>query len=52
IGLKIGKKDVTSNDPAANVDARVVEVKIRLAPADSLRVASLTNMQMQVMINI
>ena len=53
IGLQIGKKDVTSNfDPAADVDARVVEVKIRLAPADSLLVASLTNMQVQVMIHI
>ncbi|MBV8887748.1 MAG: ABC exporter membrane fusion protein [Chroococcidiopsidaceae cyanobacterium CP_BM_RX_35] len=52
IGLKIGKKDMTSNDPAVDIDARVVEVKIRLAPADSLRVARLTNMQMQVMIHI
>lgn len=50
IGLKIGKKDVMNNDPAADVDARVVEVKIRLTPADSLRVASFTNMQMRVMI--
>ncbi len=43
IGLQIGKKDVLSTDPAAAVDARVVEVKIRLSPEDSKRVASLTN---------
>ncbi len=52
IGLQIGKKDVLNTDPSADVDARVVEVKIRLDPADSLRVAGLTNMKMRVVINI
>lgn len=42
IGLKIGKKDVLSTDPAADTDARVVEVNIRLNPEDSKRVAGLT----------
>jgi HlyD family secretion protein len=42
VGLQIGKKDVLSTDPAAAVDARVVEVKIRLNPEDSKRVAGLT----------
>ncbi|HEY9744097.1 MAG TPA: HlyD family efflux transporter periplasmic adaptor subunit [Coleofasciculaceae cyanobacterium] len=42
IGLQIGKKDVLSTDPAAAVDARVVEVKVRLNPKDSKRVAGLT----------
>jgi len=51
IGLQIGKKDVLNTDPSADVDARVVEVKIRLDPADSLRVAGLTNMKMRVVIN-
>jgi len=52
IGLQVGKKDVLDNDPAADADARVVEVKIRLDSADSLRVASLTNMKMRVFIQI
>ena len=52
IGLKIGKKDTVNKDPAADVDARVVDVKVRLAPTDSLQVANLTNMQMQVRIHI
>jgi len=52
IGLQIGKKDVLNTDPSADVDARVVEVKIRLDPADSLRVASLSNMKMIATINI
>ena len=48
VGLKIGKNDVTSTDPAANTDTRVVEVKIRLL--NSRPVANLTNLQVQVVI--
>jgi HlyD family secretion protein len=48
VGLKIGKNDVTNTDPAANTDTRVVEVKIRLL--NSRSVASLTNLQVQVVI--
>ena len=43
IGLKIGKQDVLDTDPAADVDSRVVEVKIRLDPESSDRVSYLTN---------
>ncbi len=43
IGRKIGKKDVLNNDPAADVDARVIEVKISLSEQDTQRVAGLTN---------
>jgi HlyD family secretion protein len=49
IGLKVGKNDVLNTDPAAATDARVVEVKIRLG--DSRKVASLTNLQVDVMIH-
>ncbi|PNW59349.1 UNVERIFIED_CONTAM: ABC transporter permease, partial [Euhalothece sp. KZN 001] len=42
IGLKIGKKDVLSSDPAANVDVRVIEVEIELSPASSQVVKGLT----------
>ncbi len=52
IGLKIGKKDVLSTDPAAAVDARVVEVKIRLDANDSKKVAGLTNSNVIVKINL
>jgi len=48
IGLKIGKRDVLNTDPAADTDARVVEVHIRLD--DSARVAALTNLQVEVFI--
>nr|MDJ0649963.1 HlyD family efflux transporter periplasmic adaptor subunit [Xenococcaceae cyanobacterium MO_188.B19] len=50
IGWQIGTKDVLSTDPVADVDARVVEVKIRLNPEDSQKVASLTNLQVNVII--
>ena len=43
IGLQIGKKDILESDPAADIDARVIEVKIRLEPSSSQRVRSLTN---------
>ena len=42
IGLQIGKKDILNTDPAADVDARVVEVKISVSPVASRRVANLT----------
>ena len=43
VGLKIGKQDVLNTDPAADVDSRVVEVKINLDPEASDRVSHLTN---------
>lgn len=52
IGLQINKKDVLDTDPAADVDARVVEVKIRLSPEDSQRVAALSRLQVKVAIKI
>ena len=42
IGLKIGKKDVLGTDPSADIDARVVEVKILLRPESSKKVEGLT----------
>ena len=51
IGLQIGTKDILGTDPVADADARVVEVKIRLNSEDSQRVAGLTNLQVNVVIN-
>ncbi len=50
VGWQIGTKDVLGTDPVADVDARVVEVKIRLHPEDSKQVANLTNLQVNVLI--
>jgi HlyD family secretion protein len=48
IGRQIRKKDVLDADPVADVDSRVVEVKIRLDPANSKQVADLTNLKVEV----
>jgi len=48
VGLKVGKKDVLSVDPAARTDARVIEVEILLD--DSARVVGLTNLEVDVVI--
>jgi HlyD family secretion protein len=52
IGLLVAKKDVLSTDPAADIDARVVEVKIRLDTESSQRVTGLTNSKVRVAINL
>ncbi len=52
IGRKVGKKDVLNTDPAADVDARVVEVKIALSAEDSAKVAGLTYAKVVVGINL
>lgn len=52
IGLEVAKKDVLNTDPAASIDARVVEVKVRLDPEDSQSVAGLTNMKLQIAIGL
>lgn len=48
VGLRVGKLDILSTDPAAKTDARVVEVEVRLD--NSEQVAGLTNLQVTVRI--
>ncbi len=45
IGLQVEQQQVVNEDPAANIDAKVVEVHIRLDPDASKLVAGLTNLQ-------
>jgi HlyD family secretion protein len=52
IGLQVNRQNVFSNQPGENLDSRVVEVKIRLNPEDSKRVAGFTNLQVQTVIEI
>jgi HlyD family secretion protein len=47
IGLQVSRQNVFSAEPGENLDRRIVEVKIRLNPASSKRVAGLTNLQVQ-----
>lgn len=47
VGSQVSRQNVFGNQPGENVDRRIVEVKIRLTPEDSQRVANLTNLQVQ-----
>lgn len=50
--LIVSRKIVFSNDPVADIDARVVEVRIRLIAEDSARVAGLSNARAEVVIKV
>ncbi|PZV26325.1 MAG: HlyD family secretion protein [Snowella sp.] len=52
IGLQIYKNNVLNTDPTAATDARIVEVKIQLDPASSLKVQAFTNLEVTVAIDI
>jgi HlyD family secretion protein len=52
IGLQIKKKNILDSDPAADKDARVVEVKIHIDPKDSKKVEALTNLQTRIAISL
>jgi HlyD family secretion protein len=49
--LVVSRKVVFSNDPVADIDARVVEVRIRLSAEDSRKVAGLSNARAEVVID-
>lgn len=52
IGMQIKKQDVLGADPAADKDARVVEVKVRIDPEDNAKVMSLTNLQVRITLDL
>jgi HlyD family secretion protein len=51
VGRLIGRKDVLSNDPVDDTDARVVEVRIRLDKEDGQRVSGLSWARVEVTID-
>ena len=52
IGHRVARKVVLTNDPVSDTDARVVEVRIRLAPEQIERVARLSNARVEVSIEL
>lgn len=52
VGIIVTPQSVTSGQPGENLERRVVEARIRLNPESSQRVANLTNLQVQVAIQI
>ncbi|SLN15787.1 HlyD family efflux transporter periplasmic adaptor subunit [Roseisalinus antarcticus] len=51
IGLEIGRQSITSDDPAANTDARVVDVIVALDGPSSEAARTLTNLEVIVRID-
>ncbi|MCL5779239.1 HlyD family efflux transporter periplasmic adaptor subunit [Limibaculum sp. FT325] len=45
VGLLVGRQNLVSDDTAANTDARVVEVLVRLDPESSTSAAGLSNLE-------
>lgn len=52
IGLQVNPQDVLTTDPTADVNRRIVEVKIRLNPESSRKASALTNLQVNIVIDI
>jgi len=52
IGLQVEQQEVVDEDPATNIDARVVEVHIRLDPDANTQVAGLSNLQVMTTIRV
>jgi HlyD family secretion protein len=45
VGVQVKRQNVINSDTSANIDARVVEVRVRLDSASAQKVAGLTNLQ-------
>jgi HlyD family secretion protein len=45
ISPQVRQREVLSTNPTADSDARIVEVRVRLDPADGQRVAALTGLK-------
>ncbi|MGB3612183.1 MAG: hypothetical protein WBA10_00205, partial [Elainellaceae cyanobacterium] len=52
LGLQVGRQQVVNEDPAINIDAKVIEVHIRLDPDASEQVVGLTNLQVTAAIQV
>ncbi|MEH2368200.1 ABC exporter membrane fusion protein [Nostoc sp.] len=53
VGLQVSRQSILSPNPQVDTDRRVIEVKIRIDnPVDNQRVSSLTNLQVDVAIQI
>jgi HlyD family secretion protein len=52
VGLQVRRQSVVNTDPSSNIDARVVEVHVRLDSPSSQKAAKLTNLQVKAVIEI
>jgi HlyD family secretion protein len=51
IGHIVQRRNVINTDPTANIDARIVEVRVQLDEKSSQKVMNLTNLQVEVSIH-
>ncbi|MCF2145116.1 ABC exporter membrane fusion protein [Desmonostoc muscorum LEGE 12446] len=52
IGMQVQRQNLINSDPSSNIDARVVEVHVRLDRASSAKAAKLTNLQVKTVIEL
>ncbi len=52
IGLQVRRQSVVNTDPSTNIDARVIEVHVRLDRVSNQKAAQLTNLQVKAMIKL
>ncbi|MEG4243624.1 HlyD family efflux transporter periplasmic adaptor subunit [Microcoleus sp. Pol10_D6] len=52
IGHTVQRQNVINTDPTANIDARIVEVRVQLDPESSQKVVNLTNLQVEMSIQL
>ena len=52
IGWQVKRQNIVNTDPSANIDARIVEVQIKLDEASSQKAAKFTNLQVKVVVEL
>ena len=52
IGWQVKRQNIVNTDPSANIDARIVEVHIKLDEASSQKAAKFTNLQVKVVVQL
>jgi HlyD family secretion protein len=52
IGWQVKRQNIVNTDPSANIDARIIEVHIKLDEASSQKAAKFTNLQVKVVVDL
>lgn len=52
VGMQVQRQNVINTDPSENIDAKIVEVHVRLNELSSKKAANLTNLQVKVVIEL
>lgn len=52
VSARVHRQAIINTDPSENIDARVVDVYVRLTPASSRQAAQYTNLQVNVVVNL